>query len=412
MFEITVRAMHFYLLAVFWAIVGTLAADDDLGEAGDFCDNGRGICSKLSDCPAAIKGLQSGLTPKICSFDNSIPIVCCHTQTNIPTNPPSTFPSSSGGVLWPGEPLPGSAPAVPLSVPATSKSVSKRMCEKYAKYVFSEQQLPVLTFEPQTTTVNECGVVGETLIVGGTDAKIKEFPHMVQIGYGNEPRIAWLCGGSLISERYVLSAAHCTKPESKGPARWARLGDLDTLSNQDRAPSEILKIVERTNHPKYNNVQLYNDIALYKLERDIVLNPYIRPICLQVDFEVPQDRGIATGWGHTRWGGRPTNKLQKVGLNVVDNQSCNKSYRASVGRQLPKGIDDTVMLCAGDEQGKDTCQGDSGGPLQVRLEEPYCTYSQIGVTSFGRGCAENYPGVYTRVSAFIPWIESIVWPNQ
>ncbi|BET02096.1 serine protease [Nesidiocoris tenuis] len=366
-------------------------------EEGENCGYG-GKCRRLSECPTAQADLRAGRTPVICSFDALLPIVCCHpeaapdlesdwaTTSKRPANRPTT-----------GRP--------------SGRTVSQRMCEKYKQYVFREEQVPTLTFDPQIEKIDECGRIEQTLIVGGSEAKSKEFPHMALIGYGSQPRIAWLCGGSLISERFILSAAHCSNPGSKGPAKWAKLGVLDMKN--DRGNHEIVaKIVERFDHPSYNNIQLYNDITLFKLENDIQLNPWVRPICLQTNFDFGQPAAIASGWGHTQWGGGPTNRLQKVKLNIVDNDSCNSSYQASIGKQLPNGIVESTMLCAGDEEGKDTCQGDSGGPLQIPLRSPYCMYAIVGVTSFGRACAQNYPGVYTRVSHYRQWIEKIVWPGQ
>lgn len=81
------------------------------------------------------------------------------------------------------------------------------------------------------------------------------------------------------------------------------------------------------------------------------------------------------------------------------------------GKSLPSGII-TSQLCAGElNGGKDTCQGDSGGPIQIVKNNPYCMYDIVGVTSFGKFCGfKNSPAVYTKVSYYIPWIESIVWP--
>jgi secreted trypsin-like serine protease len=94
----------------------------------------------------------------------------------------------------------------------------------------------------------------------------------------------------------------------------------------------------------------------------------------------------------------------KVTLNIYSNDECAKVM-------TPREKVLNSMLCAGLlEGGKDTCQGDSGGPLQVVLEEPYCMYSIIGVTSFGKFCGfANSPAIYTTISSFIPWIENIVW---
>lgn len=99
----------------------------------------------------------------------------------------------------------------------------------------------------------------------------------------------------------------------------------------------------------------------------------------------------------------------KVSLTITPQDVCVRHYLAEP-RILPKGIVDSQM-CAGEmEGGKDTCQGDSGGALQIQLKKPYCIYEIIGITSFGKFCGfPNSPAIYTNVSHYVPWIESIVW---
>lgn len=96
--------------------------------------------------------------------------------------------------------------------------------------------------------------------------------------------------------------------------------------------------------------------------------------------------------------------LMKVLLTVYPNEDCSKSLSIK-----SKMLDGT--LCAGQMAGgKDTCQGDSGGPLQIVLEKPYCMYSIVGVTSIGKFCGfANTPGIYTKVSDYVSWIEEMVW---
>uniref|UniRef100_A0A224XHV2 Putative trypsin-like serine protease n=1 Tax=Panstrongylus lignarius TaxID=156445 RepID=A0A224XHV2_9HEMI len=368
--------------------------ENDLCKSGD----NRWVCLRLSNCVTAQQAIRAGQWPETCTFHGTEPVVCCPPAQGSATNPStSTQPAATS----------------PQPTSQNLNSKAKQMCSKYSEYVFREEEPPILLAanveEIKTVKFDECVRSGEPLVVGGTDAMPKEFPHMAQIGYGESPRISWLCGGSLISERFVLSAAHCTKPNNRGPAKWARLGDLNTATDSDDAQTVIARIAERYDHPGYDAIKLYNDIALYKLERDVQLNHYLRPVCLDVGDRSDKS-AIATGWGHTEWGGRGSATLKKVSLNIVSTSRCNETYASSIGRQLPEGIVGSSMMCAGDEQGKDTCQGDSGGPLQVALSEPYCMFSQIGITSFGRACGSNIPGVYTRVSNYISWIEKIVWP--
>nr|CAD7261909.1 unnamed protein product [Timema shepardi] len=110
----------------------------------------------------------------------------------------------------------------------------------------------------------------------------------------------------------------------------------------------------------------------------------------------------------------PSDILLKVSLSIIPNNQCNQLYHSeSKTNELAQGILPS-MLCAGElAGGKDTCQGDSGGPIQISNKNNRCIHYIIGVTSFGKFCAgKNAPGVYTRVSYFLPWIESIVWSSN
>uniref|UniRef100_A0A0A9X0K6 Serine protease snake n=3 Tax=Lygus hesperus TaxID=30085 RepID=A0A0A9X0K6_LYGHE len=374
-------------LLVILLIYCAASYDGQYREEGDACgeDGSNWTCQRLSKCPAARRDLKTRSSPltKVCSVFRGVPIVCC---------PPSDL-----GVVDRG-------PTIPTK---PTSSISQIMCKKYARFVWTKRKR-----YGEFIDVDQCGQVEEPLIVNGKNASLKEFPHMAQIGYWfrEQQKILYLCGGSLISERWVLSAAHCTNSPTFGKAQFVRLGELDTSSDRDGANPIVLKISELINHEGWNGMELYNDIALYKLERDVTLTPYIRPICLQVDHTLTASAGLATGWGHTKWEGVGSPILQKVWLDLIDNAKCNKSYGIQI--QIPQGVEESKMLCTTGRGVRDTCQGDSGGPLQLPVANPYCMYYQIGVTSFGVECASKFPGVYTRVSHYLPWIEKHVWPNE
>jgi len=352
-------------------------------EENDICrqqDNQLWSCQKISNCPTAQTQLKQGKRPQTCGFIGNEPVVCCQ-------------PSESN------------------RQPDPTTRISMQKCREYGESVWTKVEQPL---GDGFIKLDTCALV-EPLITNGTPAQPREYPHMALIGYGKRNNIEWLCGGSLISETFVLSAAHCTDAGKKGLASWVRLGDYDIFSRVDDenrdAESREYEIIERINHPGYKAPSVYNDIALYRLKEPVVFNEYVRPICLQTDHTFAKTYALGTGWGRTEWGGRQSNVLQKVNLTIIGRKECVEKYKASIGPKLAKGIVDASQLCAGDlANGKDTCKGDSGGPLQIRLREPYCMYSQVGITSFGVRCAANYPGVYTRVSHYVPWIESIVWP--
>nr|ALX00077.1 serine protease snake [Melanoplus sanguinipes] len=292
------------------------------------------------------------------------------------------------------------------------KSTAK--CKEYAKAVYVESMAPVLLPRAMPTTENVCGIVEVPLIVGGIKTGPREFPHMAVIGYGEENAIEWMCGGSLISETYILTAAHCLNSNEKGPARWVRLGDVNLDgSNPDSNPQQVA-VAERVAHPGYAPPSRYDDVALLRLARAVAFDAYTRPACLHVATQLPAAVGVATGFGKIEFASAATSKdLLKVRLPFIPHGQCEAAYAADRGsRRLADGIREASMLCAGEPKGgKDTCQGDSGGPLQVSLQEPYCMYGLVGVTSFGKFCGfQNSPAVYSRVSHYVPWIESVVWP--
>lgn len=314
--------------------------------------------------------------------------------------------------------LPPTIPPVirPQTVHTTTGSlrVSEIKCNEYAKLAVDQVSALPLVPAPDLIPIEipKCDFNSLELIVGGVETNLKEFPHMAALGYRDRGNIEWRCGGSLISEYYVLTAAHCTP--NKNPPIIARLGDFNLKRNDDGAQPVNYVIVERIRHPDYKPPTKYNDIALLKLDRRVEFSDFIRPACLYTKDYFDVNKTVATGWGKIDFAEPLSDTLLKVAISIIDNKQCNDLYSLdSPTRELSRGIASS-MMCAGELRGgKDTCQGDSGGPIQITRPNNQCVYDIIGVTSFGKFCAaKNAPGVYTRVSAFVPWIESIVWPDS
>ncbi|BES99034.1 Tryp_SPc [Nesidiocoris tenuis] len=284
-------------------------------------------------------------------------------------------------------------------------------CAKFAESVYELSPDPVLLIGAKPKKRDTCAINSRPTIVGGELASAREFPHMALIGYGDYP-IKWRCAGSLISDRWVISAAHCTVTPDNLVAKYVLLGDLNVTSKIDdlkqMANPKIYQIVGHRNHPGYKKPLVYNDIALYKLNQTVEFDRFVRPICLHAETSVQNRTALASGWGATSYKGKASSHLLKVGLDIVDNEECNNAYPRtdhSIRRYLRAGINDSIQVCAG-AAGKDTCQGDSGGPLQQALQTPYCMYTLIGLTSVGNKCAAGAPGVYTRIRPYLSWIES------
>lgn len=119
----------------------------------------------------------------------------------------------------------------------------------------------------------------------------------------------------------------------------------------------------------------------------------------------PESKLVALGYGHKEFAGTNSNVLQKVNITLFENEECDIFYKDQT--KTPEGI--TVkQICAGDYSStRDTCQGDSGGPLLAIMKNGYQNIPQVlGLTSYGSACAGGIPGVYTRISEYIDWIES------
>ncbi|KAF6207894.1 hypothetical protein GE061_016343 [Apolygus lucorum] len=253
----------------------------------------------------------------------------------------------------------------------------------------------------------------EMRITGGRMADPKKNTFMVLIGYGTKTNRQWLCGGSLVSERYVLTAAHCTEGGTLGKAKWARVGELDLSTRKDDARPQDKDIVEWILHPEYKEPAVYNDIALLKLDSDVSFDEWVSPICLHTSKSLPGGPVTVAGWGRLDFASSTSPMLLEVEITLFNDTECVRLMGQSKDKmQFPRGIDTDTMICAGEIRGgKDACSGDSGGPLF--FAENDCSTTQVGVTSMGRDCGlPNTAGIYTNVRNYVPWIESIVWADD
>lgn len=273
-------------------------------------------------------------------------------------------------------------------------------------------------------------------IVGGKNAKLGQFPWLVNLGYSRSGRSgeAFKCGGTLIGSRYVLTAAHCVTglPRSYSLSK-IRVGEHDLDREQDCEGGEcspkpqdfaIEKIIW---HEEYDKPERYqNDIAIIKLKKDVVISDYVSPVCLpwsyrenedylsnRIDFD-DQDFKIFTdvaGWGATTPNGRnPSSILKYLGVEVMEGEKCREMY------ETRGGILTNKQLCAGGEKGKDSCVGDSGSGLMrtdPKISPGFEKWVLVGVVSFGpRLCGtDGVPGVYTRVQSYLDWILDTVQNN-
>ncbi|XP_066041134.1 acrosin-like [Chamaea fasciata] len=238
-----------------------------------------------------------------------------------------------------------------------------------------------------------------TRVVGGTNAEAGAWPWLVSIQDSSIAGTGHLCGGSLISVQWVLTAAHCFADSRN--IRTMRLVIGATQLTEPGPGAEVRLIKRLLVHEEYNPADQSNDIALLELNEPVQCSPYIQLACVpNVTVNVAQlDTCYVAGWGATTARSQSTSDvLQEAKVRLISVLMCNstKWYDGDIHNH---------NLCAGyPEGGIDTCQGDSGGPLMCR-DNSADFFWVVGVTSWGRGCARaQRPGVYTSVQHFYDWI--------
>ncbi|KAG5671086.1 hypothetical protein PVAND_001300 [Polypedilum vanderplanki] len=350
-------------------------------------DQFAGTCIELSKCEP-LSSLRKKtpythedrmfLSLSVCGFVRSNPLVCCSEESNYPQK----------SLLKPQE--------INLE-PATKSS----------------NVLP----EPA-----ECASALEERIFGGMETKVDEFPFSALLLYTNlntnSTDYEYNCGGSLISHRHVVTAAHCVSPRILLPRLWelkkVRLGEHNLMTLLDCgegvteeyicAPAAIdIDIEQQITHDDFN-ANRHNDIALLKLSKDVQYSKFIRPICLPHGLMLNTDKinFIVTGFGRTE-SGESSNVKLKTNVGGVNNDECQTTVMTQTRRPIVN-----TQLCALGIDGKDSCNGDSGnGLIYMNTQSSHVHWVLMGIVSFGSNpCSSDIPGVYTRVSEYTSWIMS------
>ncbi|XP_059611197.1 venom serine protease Bi-VSP [Phlebotomus argentipes] len=255
---------------------------------------------------------------------------------------------------------------------------------------------------------SQCGVFNATFqkVVGGEDAPVGAWPWMALLGYRLPGRdLVFVCSGSLITPLHVLSAAHCIQDYLV----LVRLGEHDLSTTTDGVTQDIA-ISKKTIHEDFQAKRILNDIALLRLAEAAILSDRVSPVCLPTEMNLRHMnltyyQPFVTGWGATSYKGPSANILQQAQVPILPNTDCETNYKAN----FPTLTFDERIICAGwPSGGRDACTGDSGSGLflpQLSADKTYYFYNIVGIVSYGYECAlPGFPGVYTRVTSFLTWI--------
>ena len=260
-----------------------------------------------------------------------------------------------------------------------------------------EPTTPPPTVAPGIAAGCQCGVPNRsTKIINGTETELNEYPWMV--GMSMSGSISPLCGGALISDQYVLTAAHCCNnklPENTeiflGDHNW----DENSEASSFRRTVSKITMHKNFGKPKHLN----NDICLLKLSSPISFpdHPNVRPICLPLDSSNMYENYKAnlTGWGKVAGDGKMSPFLLETEEMIWKKTRCVNTFGSSITSK---------MMCIAKTSSpiSSACNGDSGGSLIVKNGD---NFDSVGIVSWGvSGCVNTKPAVMARVTSFLPWI--------
>jgi len=278
------------------------------------------------------------------------------------------------------------------------------------------------------TIAAPANAASDSFITEGIKSADGAWPWQVRLFDGPQDPMGF-CGGSLIDERWVLTAAHCVEG---GYIPMVGYG-ANNLANLSRVGVEAVFI-----HPDYSlEAEEYGDVALLKLAEPVPSELLVELADDGTDASLDEYALTVSGWGATfdenldptildlfnlavrnnpgavmrkavKSGDmRVPEDLREATIDHIDHEFCKQRYE-SLGAGFKVS---NTEICAGSPgTGKDSCYGDSGGPLVAKL--PDGSFRQVGIVSWGYECGHPvFPGIYARVSSFVPWIDSVMKDN-
>ncbi|XP_058799503.1 chymotrypsin-2-like [Phymastichus coffea] len=218
-------------------------------------------------------------------------------------------------------------------------------------------------------------------IIGGKNAPDGKYPYIVSLRRIPNDHF---CGGSIINNRWILTAAHCVEGRAHKSLKVVAGTNLIHGGKEQVYESEYI-----VSHKSWNTPAFSNDLGLVRVSKDIQFNDKVQPVKLPTeDFNKVGHPVVMSGWGTTKLGGTVPNNLQEIILKLFDQNQCNKEMSGLINRG---------HICTYTKAGEGICHGDSGSPLVV-------DGTQIGIASFVEPCAVGKPDVFARVFTFLDWI--------
>jgi secreted trypsin-like serine protease len=233
-------------------------------------------------------------------------------------------------------------------------------------------------------------------IVGGKDVEPLEFPFAVNLRITTSSGKKFLCGGTVLTPTFILTAVHCIKYDGLNSI-IVSAGSADRGTENEQA--QHIAVAEAITE-NYDATVMKNDVAILKLASELKYNDAIQPICLASGNEQYSNQpATVIGWGKTAHDGKTSGMLQKLEVQIPSNQECVEKGATSV-------TESNICIVVRD-RAAGVCFGDSGGPLVTKQGDKFV---QIGVASYiiGTCGSQNIPSVYARISSFTPWIEKHV----